>query len=103
MASSQNNLTSDCTPVFLISNTPPWIVAESVIKCPTTSAPESDTVNLLVPPCVTCKLPDAFERLLGDSNNCVLPPFQLIPSLTPASLNCKYFEIIFYYYFYHLN
>ena len=87
MASSQNNLTSDCAPVFFMSNTPPLIVAESACNCPTTSAPESDTVNLLVPPCVTCKLPAAFERWLGDSNNAVLPPLQLRPSLTPASLN----------------
>ena len=72
-----------------MSKMPPLIVAESACKCPTTSAPESDTVNLLVPPCVICKLPAPFAKTLGDSNIAVLPPLQLIPSPLPGSLNCN--------------
>ena len=42
-----------------------------------------------MPPCVICKFPAEFAKVLGDSNNAVLPPFQLIPSPLPGSLNCN--------------
>ena len=35
------------------------------------------------------KLPAPFAKTLGDSNIAVLPPFQLIPSPLPGSLNCN--------------
>ena len=68
----------------------PEIVAESAWKCPTTSAPESDTVNLRISPCVTCKLPAEFVvTLFGDSKIFVFPPFHLTPSPGPGSLKYK--------------
>ena len=47
--------------------------------------PESETVNILALLYVTCRLPAAFERSSGDSNNLML--LNCNPSPAPGSLN----------------